>query len=123
SRLVFAAGRNYGLQGRSRLGCGPRRSAMPYKRLKAASGYLLFAFAVLFNAPQALAHSVLVSSIPADGSVVAEPPVEVVLTFNEDVTPVTCTLLDGNGAEIGILDGVRQDGATLHVPLPAGLGD
>ncbi|MEV7099392.1 copper resistance CopC family protein [Amycolatopsis sp. NPDC051045] len=41
--------------------------------------------AVLFGAPAADAHSVLVSSSPAEGAAVAAAPAEVALVFNEPV--------------------------------------
>jgi len=51
----------------------------------------------------ATAHAELVSSQPADGSTLGEPPSEVILTFAGELSPDGSgfTLTDAGGAEIG----------------------
>ena len=56
----------------------------------------------------ALAHATLLSSEPADGSVLTQPPKTVQLHFNESVTP----------AVIGLIDAGRQ-GARRHRRAPS----
>ena len=52
---------------------------------------------VLVQAPCAFAHASLIRAEPADGAVVAEPPVELRLTFNEPVSPLVMRLIGPAG--------------------------
>ena len=72
-----------------------------------------------FGGP-AWSHAVLLSSEPADGSVVARPPHDVRLRFDEPVTPTVVTLVDALGrAHTGLP--VRAEDASVSVGLPADL--
>jgi copper transport protein len=68
----------------------------------------------------ASAHASLISTVPLDGSMVAQPPNKVELRFNEAVTPAVITLIDARGR-------VRDDAAveaideTVSITLPDGL--
>ena len=55
---------------------------------------LALALAALQSGP-ALAHAVLIESVPADGERLDRAPSELRLQFNEPVSPVTVRLLDG----------------------------
>jgi copper transport protein len=70
---------------------------------------------------RALAHAQLESISPANGEVVAAPPSEVVLTFNEPVslTGGTARVLDDAAAEVS--GAAVQEGVTISIPLAAGL--
>ena len=78
---------------------------------------------LFFAAPTlALAHAQLISAQPADGSVVASPPVTLTLTFNEPVSPITIKLARPDGG-VTLIEDVKTDGAALSVPAPAGLAN
>ena len=62
---------------------------------------------VLCFATGAFAHATLVSTDPADGSVVAQAPKMVHLRFNEAVTPAVVSLIDA--------DGKTRDDVTVRV--------
>ncbi|PSL53718.1 hypothetical protein B0I31_108165 [Saccharothrix carnea] len=80
---------------------------------------LLAALALLGAAPQALAHTDLVSSDPANGASVPQRPTRLTLTFTEPVpaesATVTVTGADGSAWPMGE---ITADGATLTVPVP-----
>jgi len=65
-----------------------------------------------------LAHASLLGAQPADGEVIAEAPTELVLTFNEPVSPLAMLLvgLDGTTSPLGTVSAV---GNTLRIALPA----
>ena len=84
---------------------------------------LAFALTMLIalaTAPAAYAHAALLSTDPADGSVVATAPDTVDLLFNEPVSPVVVSLIEPDGTKVGLLDASRG-GTTLVVTLPAPL--
>ena len=68
----------------------------------------------------AQAHASLIGSEPADRAVVAQPPRNLTLTFNEPVSPLALRLVQPSG-EIVELKDVQAKGARLAVGLPAGL--
>lgn len=78
-------------------------------------------WALILPAAPASAHAVLTSTNPAQGSVVAEPPTEVVLTFTEGVSPITGRVKviapDGRRADAGE---PRAAGTELIIPLAPG---
>ena len=76
------------------------------------AGVLVFGLA----APDAFAHAKLLSSVPAKDAEGATPA-EIVLTFNEAVTPAVVTLADQAGHEIKTVGAPRAEDATLHVPV------
>ena len=74
------------------------------------------------SATSALAHSGLVSSNPADGSVVTQAPASISLTFNEPLLP------DANSISLNSADGtnvvsaqVEPSGDTVEIAWPADL--
>jgi copper transport protein len=70
---------------------------------------------------QVYAHASLIASQPADGALVTEPPANLVLTFNEPVSPRVLQLVTPDGATVPLVAGTAA-GATLTVALPS-LGD
>ena len=79
-------------------------------------GIGLFAaiFAVLANASAAHAHASLIRSEPADRSVVARPPPQLTLTFNEPVSPVVLRLVWPNGDVVELKD-IKATGASIAI--------
>ena len=80
-----------------------RTEGRRWRRLAGAA--LTFALAcglLLFAAPPASAHALLVSSSPADGAVLATSPAQVVLHFSEavQVRPGGMRVLDVNGVDV-----------------------
>ena len=79
--------------------------------------WLLAALAVPLatGAGIAAAHTVLVDSRPQDGASVAEPPTEIVVHFNEPMTPIVVRLLDQAGREVpGITVEAANDTLTIR---------
>lgn len=78
--------------------------------------------AVLTLAPAASAHTSLVSSDPADGSVLQQAPAAVTLTFDEDLlagaSTISINLADGTVVESRA---VEPNGSSVSLPWPAGL--
>ena len=66
---------------------------------------------------QAWAHASLVSSTPAGGQALADPPKEIVLSFTEAVGPVFFRVLDKSGKEVGSPAQPQPDGNSLRLPL------
>jgi copper transport protein len=90
---------------------------------RAALGAFLLTIAVaLTAAPAALAHTELVSSDPADGTVLATAPTSVVLTFDEDVLEAAVTISDASTSVVSSPNGTVA-GSTVTVPWPDGLPD
>ncbi len=80
-----------------------------------AAGLLI---ALLLTAPVA-AHAELVSSDPADGAVLTEPPAEVVLTFSEGVVgDSSFSVLDVDGATLATGGIDPADPAVMRATLP-----
>ena len=70
----------------------------------------------------ASAHSQLVSSSPADGATLAEPPTSIVLTFNEALIPdVDSVSINDEFGNVVASQSITPDGAELRVPWPSGL--
>jgi methionine-rich copper-binding protein CopC len=75
-------------------------------------------------APQtgASAHSQLLSSIPADGAVLAVAPDRVELTFNESLIPKVDTIaINDDQGNVVSTQQAQPEGATISAPWPAGL--
>lgn len=69
----------------------------------------------------ALAHSQLLSSNPADGATLVEPPASIVLTFNEALIPdVDSVSINDVMGHVVSSQSIEPDGAVLSVPWPAG---
>jgi copper transport protein len=62
-----------------------------------AIAFVIVLLIALVQAGAVLAHASLVRADPADGSVVAEPPTALRLTFNEPVTPLVMRLIAPDG--------------------------
>ncbi|PYE95487.1 copper transport protein [Rhizobium sp. PP-F2F-G38] len=75
---------------------------------------------LLASAGGASAHAQLVASDPADGTVLAAAPRQIVLTFSEPVDPLVFRLSDPVG-QMEMLPVVRSDTTRLVVTLPSGL--
>ena len=85
---------------------------------------LVVLLALLFFAPPAGAHAGLVSSDPADGSVLMQEPTQVVLEFNEALLEQTVSIAIRDGQDQVVSAAAAQaSGATVIVPWPAGLPD
>ncbi len=80
------------------------------------------AIAVLLWPALAAAHASLVASDPASEAVLATPPTNFTLTFNEPVTALLLQLIDARGRSQAI-SAIDQDGASLRFAPPAGLGE
>jgi copper transport protein len=81
---------------------------------------LLMVGAGIAAASPAWAHASLVGSDPRDNAVVAEPPRQIVLTFQEPVQPAVLRLFDPNGSSTALTD-VRTVGQTLVITPPQSL--
>lgn len=80
---------------------------------------------VIMAAPAAWAHAALVEAVPPDGARLDRPPAEVVLRFNEPISPVSVRVIGPGGAEVALPSppavGSGADNGTLRIALPAGL--
>jgi len=66
------------------------------------------------------AHSRLVSTSPADGAVLSEPPATVSFTFDEDLLPGTDTIsVNDDAGNVIATAAVEPEGATISMPWPA----
>ena len=74
------------------------------------------------NASAAAAHAALVSSDPADGSVLTAPLPKITLTFDEALLQSvdTISINDASG-NVVVSQEVNPDGAVLSIPWPANL--
>jgi copper transport protein len=73
---------------------------------------------LLFSTAEALAHASLIAAEPTDRSVVASPPRELRLTFNEPVTPLVMKLVSSH-APMVFLGSSKVDGSSVVVEAPA----
>ena len=97
-------------------------AAMVAKQQRTAA-LIMLSLAALLTAPNAaLAHAVLLEASPADGEVVTRAPAELVLRFNENVTPVFVHLLDAAGHPIATQDAHGED-QTVRLALPPDLAN
>lgn len=90
----------------------------PELSLRSLVAALAFVLLTIACTLPALAHASLLSAQPADGSVLAEAPTELVLTFNEPVSPLAVLLVGLDGAT-SPLDAVSAVGNTITIELPA----
>jgi copper transport protein len=82
--------------------------------------FILFPLLLTAGHP-AHAHAVLVETVPADGAVLADPPGEVILRFNEPVALVTVRVLDIDARPIADGARARVENEAVVVPLPPDL--
>src|SRR6202023_1045831 len=76
------------------------------------------ALALSLAASMALAHAHLQKSVPADGSVVAAAPANVVLTFSEPAHLTACWLQKGEGPKQKIEPLPTTPAQQVSVPMP-----
>ncbi len=79
------------------------------------------ALALALCAGEAWAHAALVETAPADGARLEAPPAEVVLRFNEPVTPIAVRLLDASGAPVALRTAPTAQGNEVQITVPPGL--
>ena len=86
-----------------------------------ASLVLAVAFLTLAAPPASAGHSQLLSTSPADGSVLAAPPSEVVFTFDAPLLPDTPTV-SINDADGQVVSSIHPapDGDSVSIPWPTG---
>jgi copper transport protein len=90
--------------------------------LAPASRRIALVIAALFTcllaaSGQASAHAALISSEPADGTVVAAPPPVLRLTFSEPVAPLVLRLFRPDGSAVDLTDFQTRD-AAVEIGLP-----
>ncbi|MFO1148620.1 MAG: copper resistance protein CopC [Alsobacter sp.] len=66
---------------------------------------------------RASAHASLLQSAPSDGAVLASGPAEVVLSFNEPVSPLAVRLIDADGTSRSL--SARAEGSVVRAQVPA----
>ena len=103
---------------------GNHRRFGPALAWPSAVRVLLLALALAaLQSGAAMAHAVLIESVPADGERLDRAPSELRLQFNEPVSPVTVRLLDARMAELPEVT-VEPHGDTIVLrtarPLPHG---
>ncbi|MEL6883173.1 MAG: copper resistance CopC family protein [Pseudomonadota bacterium] len=75
----------------------------------------LFALALLAFPAAVQAHSILKESVPADGSVLSDPPAEISMSFGKGMR---LTAIDVDGVPV-TLPAQSGFGTTFAMPLPA----
>ena len=98
---------------------------MPVRSVRPAVGVVLATLALLVALRSAaLAHAVLVETSPADGSVLADGPRELLIRFNEPVQPVRLDVIDGAGRPVPMAGPpLTRDGVVRVAPqAPLGAG-
>ncbi len=88
-------------------------------RALAALGLALLAMATSIDG--ALAHATLMRTEPADGTVIADPPARLSLTFNEPISPLVLKLIRPDGTAV-VLHHHSLRGETLDIHAPGDLG-
>ncbi|EYD77914.1 hypothetical protein Rumeso_00641 [Rubellimicrobium mesophilum DSM 19309] len=84
-------------------------------------GSLVLMLLLLGAAGSARAHAVVTGTEPLDGTVLAGPPSEVVIGFNEPVALIRAQVLGPDGQDVLEPDGGRAGEDGLHLDLPEGL--
>lgn len=89
-------------------------------QILAGLAFVIVAFGGVLAAPNASAHSQLVSTSPADGSVLTEAPQRVTFTFSEDLLPGVDTIAvsDENGRVLSTAT-VEPQGESISADWPA----
>jgi copper transport protein len=78
---------------------------------------------LLGGARTAFAHAVLIAASPEDGAVLAAPPGEVRLVFNEPISPIAVQVLDRSGRSLVGAEDIRVADAEILIRLPAALSN
>lgn len=99
-----------------------RRSAVRVLGAALAGAFTALLLTLASPAAPAAAHAWLVDSSPAEGAVLALPPTEIRLQFNEVVTPVQSSFQLISGSELIQLD-PKREGNVLTAALPDDLQD
>lgn len=88
-------------------------------------GLLAMALACAIALPErsAHAHASLVESGPADGTALAKAPAEIVLRFDEAVTPVAFRLIGPDGRQLRLPGEPVVIDRAVRIPLPSGLSN
>jgi copper transport protein len=80
--------------------------------------------AFVLTTVEAHAHAVLLETTPAEGAALSESPAEIILRFNEPVSPIRFRVLDESGQKVPqsgtITSRDREVRLALTGPLPAG---
>ncbi|MPZ41330.1 MAG: copper resistance protein CopC [Rhizobiales bacterium] len=79
--------------------------------------FVIALLTALVQSSAVFGHASLVRAEPADGALVAEPPVLMRLTFNEPVTPLVIRLIAPDGAATTVA--ASAENTTVTVKLPA----
>lgn len=89
--------------------------------LSAVLGAVLGSIVLVAGSWAAFGHAQLLSSTPADGDILAEPPSRVVLRYNEEINPefAQIVLADSTGRTMPVQPEVT--GPTVVLPLPTDL--
>ena len=80
----------------------------------------LLATGLALSSPAA-AHAVLLSTEPADRTVLSAPPQHIVLRFNEAVAPIAVRVIDGTGKTVNDTGGVHALNNDVEVALAGSL--
>lgn len=91
--------------------------------IRAFPTLLLGALLLLWAAGAAWAHAVLRETVPQDGARLDAPPHEVVLRFNEPVTPIAVQVLDAAGNAVPGTGPLSASDEVVRLALPHHLGD
>src|SRR5262245_46882858 len=78
---------------------------------------------LLFGSEAAHAHAVLLDTVPADGAVLATAPSDVILRFNEPISPVTVRVLAIDARPIADGSNARTENNSISLPLPTDLAN
>lgn len=89
--------------------------------LQAVSRAIVLAFLLLAMSVAAHGHAVVVETLPTDGALIAAAPDQVVIRFNEPVSPVTAQVLNAAGEEVTPADAARVQGNDLRIALPSAM--
>ncbi len=84
------------------------------------TGLVLGLCLLLSAAGGALAHAGLITTDPADGSVLADAPAAIIFTYTEPVSPIGFSLIGVGGAPAALGD-IKIEGPAVTVALPDGL--
>lgn len=83
----------------------------------------LSAVMMLMLGARVWAHASLLSATPAESQVLEQSPTQLVLHFNEPVTPIQFTVVDRNGEQVGDPGEIQYNGSDLLLPLNEPLND
>ncbi len=91
--------------------------------MRALAGLFAALLVAIGAAGAALAHAALIASEPADGALLREAPSQIVLRFDEPVTPLVLLLVDPKGDTTALSDVTSSNNAlTIRVPGNIGIG-